>query len=282
MKNRIAALVIAAAAPLASADVFFGTYTPSQADIFLDSNNNIQPDPFRYQLREHDAAASASVQDDFGTFFTLINVFNTAFSNNLLYNEFVADSTFTASHISLAVSRSTLATDTLVGVSVQKWDADASAWVLPDSTNPVGFAGARLRAAGIPFDSSNEPIDMSLAFGGNSTGSPANFSATPLTIEAGERYRLVIGGVAGGQGGFNLHLSNVAADTLGGVGLDDDPTMGSGASVYMSGFDANQFVGTYSEPGFQFAYAFTDGNPIPAPASLSLLGLGMLALRRSR
>lgn len=102
-----------AGASTANAEVFFGTYTPSQNDVFLTSNNNIHPDPWWYQLREHHERASASTRSDFESFLVLFNVFGTQFGTNTLSNEFVAEGTFIASHLSLAVSWTTIAMDTL-------------------------------------------------------------------------------------------------------------------------------------------------------------------------
>jgi hypothetical protein len=265
----LAAIVACAAG--AHAEVYFGTYTPSITDPTIVSST----DPWPYELRPQDGPASATTQSDFESAYALINVFFTDFSRNTLYTEFVSPTSFEASHISLAVSRTFGATDTLMGLSVERWDDGAGAWVGLDN----GFAGARIRAAGTP--GGGGILDLSVPFGGNQTGSPTGFFSTPASIVAGERYRLVLSHSAGGQGGINWHLSQTPGQP-GAAGLNGIPG-DADLSSYYSGFDANAFVPFTGELDFQFAFAFTDGNPIPAPSAITLAALaGVAASRRRR
>jgi len=267
-------LLIAAGAAVvcpASAEVFFGTYTPSQNDVTIASST----DPWIYEIRDHDAAAMATTQSDSFAAYRSLNVFGTAISRQSLYNEFVAPATFSASHISVAVSRTGGATDTLLALSVQKWDEAGGVW-----ENLYGnFGGARVRAAGVP--NNGEIMDMILPFGNNQTGGPGGFSSTPATIEAGERYRVIFSHSAGAVGGLNWHLSTQASQ-MDAIGLDGDAMTGPSESAYYEGFNANDFTSYAGEAGFQFSFAFTDGDPVPAPATLALSGAGLLAASRRR
>lgn len=262
---------LALAASPASGAVYYGNYTPSQNDVVIASVN----DPWIYELRDHDAAATATTQSDFESAFAIINVFNTAFSTSVVFQEFVPDASFTASHISLAMSRTTVATDTLMGVRLERWDAANSIW----TTQSTVFDGARLRVAGVP--QTGEMFDVSLPFGNNATGSPGGFSSVPAEIIAGERYRIILGGIAGGQGGVNWHYSNVAASTDA-IGLDGDASTGPGNSAYWDAFNANQNVPIDGEGDFEFAFAFTDGNPVPSPLTAAPLVAAGVVLRRRR
>ena len=255
---------------LASAEVYYGTYTPSQSDPVIESVS----DPWIYQVRDQDAGASATTQDTSETAYALLNVFGTNFNRNTLYTEFVAPSSFSATHIQMGVSRSVVASDTLMALSVQRWNG--AGW----ENLYTSFGGARIRAAGVPQD--GEMYDLTVPFGNNPTGGPGGFSSTPATIDEGVRYRLVLSHSAGAIGGLSWHLSTTAADG-GAVGADGMPGVGSDNSTYYSGFNTGNGTPIYGEPTHQFAFAFTDGDPVPAPGAMMLAPLGVIVgLRRRR
>lgn len=258
------------------AETYFGTYVPSPLDPTVVSTT----DPWPYEIRPLDSAGLNTTKAASAGAYATINVFNTDFNRQWLYTEFVAPTTFSATHIALGVSRTGGATDTLLAVGVQRWNDANNVW----ENLYTNFGGARLRAAGVPLNAGR--VDLTLPFGNNQTGSPGGFSSTPATIQAGERYRVTLAHSAGAVGGVNWHYSTTAAES-GAVGLDGDDSALPDNSTYLTGFNANSFT-SYSDANLpdQFAFALTDGavTAIPTPHAMLLGGAGLLAvaLRRRR
>jgi hypothetical protein len=177
--------------------------------------------------------------------------------------EFVATSSYLASHVIMPLRRGNAFGNFRVGFSLSVFDAAANAW--------VALGGAQIESGSIPLGST---VEAELPFGSAGAGF-IDFSYQPVQVVEGQRYRLLGGWGAGAGGDMQWFLSDEAA--------------AAGQSAQYSG--GGRFSTANASPlAFQPAFALTDGGtlnsavPEPATWGLMLLGFGGLgyAMRRRR
>ena len=248
----VAASMLTVGAGPAAAAVFQSNYTPSSStptavEIFH---------PVEY--RAPDASQSFDTPSYLGAY---CNAGCGSVSFYSVATEFVATSSYLASHVLVPLRRGGSFGNFRVGFSLSVFDAATSAW--------VALGGAQIESGSIPAGSI---VEAELPFG--SAGARfIDFNYQPVQVVAGERYRLLGGYGAGAAGDMQWFLSDEAA--------------AAGQSTQYSG--GSRFSTANASPlAFQPAFALTDGGalnsagPEPATWGMMLLGFGGLgyAMRR--
>jgi len=230
---------------------YFANYQPSLDDANRVPTNDLWPGFI--------APLDVPAEDSLGADGNYIGAWRpnqfSAFSYSSVATDFVATSSFTASHITFPAlfSYSFANFDTLTGVTILEVDTTSGA------TASLGTTRVRVNTL---RGYSPDYVDYTLPFGNNATGGPGGFSPTPVSIQEGNTYRIVFGGVpAGSAGGYVLRNS----------------TTSGAATNTMVDYAPNS-------TDFQPAFALNDGfnSPVPEPSSVLLLTLPMFSVLRRR
>lgn len=251
-----AALAMSCATP-AAAEIFFGTYTPS--DTTPTVQNVTMPVTYRPASGQSFTAASG-LSANCGPFCSYIE-------GQGVTTEFVSPTSFTASHMIVPMSMFSVYNNRY-GFSISEFDATSNSW--------VGLGYMQFESGNIP-NSLNTITEVQVPFGASGARF-VDFNYQPIDFEAGNRYRVTASGWAGGIGTFLWHGSNQAA--------------APGQSIQHTGYQAS-FGWTQTQLVWQPAFAFTDGGaltystsaaPEPATWLTMIAGFGVLgaAFRRRK
>lgn len=263
----IALLALAAAQP-AAATVFYSNFTPS------DTNPVNTFGMFPTERRVPD---SSQTFDSYGVARTFqTGVVCCTFRTDQVFTQFVAPSTFTASHLILPLAQITSVGNRNQSFLVERFDFASSAWVNARAGTWATVPSSALMGV------SPQVREVEVPFGTNNTASAATFAVMPITILEGQLYRIRTGQAQGGVGNLRWFLS--------------DQTAAPGQSGQTYSYQAATALAY--QPGF----AFTDGGSlssappppppppppnasVPEPASwlMMILGFGLIgsAMRSS-
>ena len=229
----------------AQATIFQSTYDPSNTAV----TEKIHFLPLDY--RSPDPSQSFTTAADVSVF--CANVFCSFLAQTQVTTDFVASSTFDATHLIVPIAVSSPYGNRRVGFDVAHFNATTSAWEsmgfmqIESGLLPQGV----IREAEVPF--------------GNAGGGFVDFSHLNLHFAAGDLYRISAHHAAGAAGFLSWYLSDVAA-------------AGAQTQQYNS-------LSGYSNLAYQPAFAFTDGGDltyasagVPEPGAWGLMLLGFFGL----
>lgn len=229
MKGVLAGLALGASliGSPAGAVVYFSNYTPS------DTATTTTGGQFPTVKRLPNSSQS------FDTFATdrvfQVGFICCTFRSESVITEFVAPNTFTASHLIVPMAHMGSVGNRNVAFLVERFNSATNSWSL---TRTDGWAT-------IPSLTIGQVAEVQVAFGTNQTNLPQFFSPRPVTINAGDRYRIRTKHSSGGIGRLNWFLSDTPA--------------GPGQSRQTYSYK------TATDLAFQPAFAFTDGGSLAAP-----------------
>lgn len=241
-----AALAAACATP-AAAEIFFGTYTPS--DTAATVKNVTMPVTYR-------SASGQSFTAPSGLSAYCANVFCSYIEGQGVTTEFVSPGSFTATHMIVPLSMFSIYNNRY-GFSISELDEDSGTW--------VGLGYMQFESGNIP-NNLGAVTEVQVPFGASGAGF-VDFNYQPIHFEAGARYRVTASGWAGGVGTFLWHGSGEAAQP--------------GQSIQHTGYQA-AFGLSQTNLAWQPAFALTDGGAlayaapgaVPEPATWLMLITG--------
>lgn len=227
----LAALALLAPAS-ADATVLYGTYNPSDTAV----TNKIHFLPLDY--RAPDASQSFGAAASVSTL--CANVWCSYLAVTSAATQFVAPTSFTASHLIVPIAMSSPYGNRRVGFSISQYDDTASAW--------VGLGYMQIESGLVP--GGVQEVDVPLGISG---AGYADYNTIPISFVAGQRYQIAASGWAGAAGPMSWYLSDVAAAP--GQSLQYDSVNGT------------------SSLAWQPAFAFTDGGSLTAAPSPPVSGV---------
>ncbi len=245
------------AAP-ASATIFYSNYAPS------DTAATFQEHFHPLEYRAPDASQSFDNPASLGAYCTYSSC--PGFNFYSVATEFTATSSFSTSHLIVPVRVGGSYGNFRVGFGLSRFDTETGEW--------VGLGSATIESGLVPTGAVRE---VEIPFG-VSGARYIDFNYQPVSIVAGERYRLVGGWGTGAAGDMTWYASDAAA------------TPGQ-STEYYGGFRFSQ--ANSRALGLQPAFALTDGgtlqqavSAIPEPSTwlMMILGFGMagMMIRRGR